>query len=722
MVRADTSTANGLTVQRELFASDNHRWTGIRTSVRNDRDTDFALTSMVPLLIRDPAAISVANAPFRDWRVVRMSRQKNDVPGCYRPSEPDDDYMFAAFQSGGIPAGMGIPDQSADDDEEELPFTVVSEPCICIKNKTDTTVPGLFLGMLGQHEHLTAIALTSTKDRNEFYEMAVVCEFDDVTVAPGETRASHWLLFSPADREPEKLDEFGAIMAEFFGARLTTKPRPVVYCSWQFYGNDFRTEDVRENLEELKKTPVPIDTILIDGGWMDYRGSYEAREEVFPEGMQHVADLIKTAGYEPGIWTAPFIVDEGAPLVKECPDLFARDKAGQLRTYQTSGHTSYVIDPSAPLAEDYFTRTYSKLRDWGFTYHKLDFLRAMITTDDIRFRDRTMNRAQAYRKALALVRKGMGDDAYMLACGGLFEASIGIPDGMRLGSDVKGAWRTKGVNKQSTIWAKMSHLTRIKQNVFRNYLNRFWHGDPDALMLRRRDEPFRGNEKARHLSCGLFTDEEAFTCVVNHYLGGGLVCISERFAELDEDRRALMRHVIPPAGPPARALDFWHAECPTQFVSEIVPACPTLGRWWTVAVANWMRNRSGRVVDLAEIGLPRELDLVAVFEFRTQQFLGILPVDEPIPLRLPPHGTRLLRITPWDGTHPVILGTNLHLSGGGIELADVEIRTEAIRGRIHTPWDYPVVITAAFPNGAEPIVRTATVQRASPAFVISKQD
>ncbi|MBN1674914.1 MAG: alpha-galactosidase [Kiritimatiellae bacterium] len=713
------SREQGLEFARELFRSGDGMWVGVRLSLKNLRQTAVRLTSLTPLQTRAAADICVADAAFADWRVLRMSRQKNDVPGTYRPAVVDDDFIFSAFASGGLPAGMGIPESGGEDPEQEQPLTVVSEPLIAIRNDARRALPGLFIGMLGQHEHLTGIGLTSSADRREFGDLTVICEFDDALVPPGAERTTHWLLLCEVADERAKLDEFAELLAVEFGVASVKKTRPTLYCSWYFYGTDFRHEDLTENLRVLAEKPVPIDAFLIDGGWMDCHGSWEPLQELFPDGLKPVADQIRAAGYAPGLWTAPFIVHDDAPIVKEHPELLAKDRQGAYRTYAHGGRTAYVVDPSSPYAEPYYNAMYGKIRDWGFRYHKLDFLRAIITTDDIRFHDPSLNRAQAYRLALTLVRRAMGADAYMLACGGLFEASIGIPDGMRSGSDVKGYWytpRKKGV--APNIWNRMTHTTRIRQNVFRNYLNRFWHSDPDALMVRRREEPFRGNEPHQHLSAGRFTDEQAFTTTVNQYLAGGLVCISERFAELDDDRRALLRHVIPPFGPPARILDIERRDCPSRFLTEIRPRCSALGGWWTYTLCNWERGASGRTIEFADIGLPDSVDRLAVFEFRSQSFVGILTRTDIHALKLPPGATRVFRLAPWNGRDPVILGTDLHLSGGGCELEDVRISANEITGEVSTPWDWPVVVTAAFPHGDGARVASVSVPPEDRRFVI----
>jgi hypothetical protein len=87
-----------------------------------------------------------------------------------------------------------------------------------------------------------------------------------------------------------------------------------------------------------------------------------------------------------------------------------------------------------------------------------------------------------------------------------------------------------------------------------------------------------------------------------------------------------------------------------------------------------------------------------VFEFFSQKIIGIYEPDDVINLsEVAAHHSRLLRIVPWDGVKPVLAGTDLHFSGGAVEIASWKIGNRRIEGEIETIWDYPVTVTAAFP-------------------------
>jgi hypothetical protein len=308
-----------------------------------------------------------------------------------------------------------------------------------------------------------------------------------------------------------------------------------------------------------------------------------------------------------------------------------------------------------------------------------------------------MNRAQAYRHGMALIRRLVGDD-YILACGGLFEASAGLVNGMRVGSDTKGRWADPDA---TNAYHRMGYVVRIKQNVFRNHTNRLWHTDPDALQLRCRTTPFRDRPEYFHLCEGSFTDDEALAIVAHQYVGGGIVCLCERMAELPDRRYALLRHALPAVTPPAEIVDFGHAECPTTFVTRG-------GDWATIAVFNWSDTPAEREVPLLmAFGGDQKL---AVMELATQTVLGVRPTGQNVHLIVPRHGVRVIRATPWDGRNPVLLGTDGHLSGGAAELASIDIRRDGVSGIAKWIWNMPLRVTLGLPGvGLQLEVRHATL-------------
>ncbi len=704
----ETSQSGQVELTREFFLGDDGRYVGLRMTVKNIGSDPIRLTSMTPLRVKGDENFKVAGGALPTWRVLKLSRHKSDMPGVFRPSQIDVDYKDAAFNAANIKAGAGI---QGDLDSKFNLKTIFAEPAVFVKNEQRLDDPGVFVCIMGEQKHLTSICISPSQDNKGLSEFSVFCEFDDVVIDPGASRDTHWILMYQRNREAEALASFVGLQASHYNIDRLSAKRMNVFCSWYFYGREFCPEDLDENLKILKDRPMPMDVFIIDNGWNDTFGDWNA-SDLWPDGMAAAADKIRDAGLIPGIWTAPFVMMPWSKMAKAHPELIAKTPSGDPAMFGYVEGECYVVDTTHPFCKEYFDEYLNRLKGWGFTYHKMDFTRA-ITIGDLRFQDPHVNRAQAYRLGLELIREALGPDCYFQSCGGLMGSSnFGLADSIRLGADSLGNWEHYSGNRAGGT------LVQIKQAMVRNYLCNLIPGDPDSLMLRRREEPFRQHKAAKHnrLSDGKFTDDEAFTLVVRQYLCGGYTDITERLAELPEDRRALLRHMVPAFGPPAKIVDLDRPNCPTLALTDIEPNCQALGSWQTLSVSNWDDTPTVRTLTLLEAGVNGDGEY-ALFEFARQEFLGTFSADESIELEIPSHGTRVLRIAPFSGK-PMIVGMDLHLSGGGAELADIQISDDSITGRVVTDWDYPVNVTAVFPGSDGLSVVTTTVAIGDSEFTL----
>jgi len=688
----DVAVNDGLEYRREIFTSDDRLYCCVRLTVKNRRDVPIELESLFPLAVAGRDALSVQGQGLDQWRFFKTCRQKTDVPGSFDFTSMDENFEDAALEGGKIKAGGGVTGNQEDFLNRE---EICAEPFFYIKNRNHENRPGIFFGILGQTEHLTTFTIRPDLDKMALNSIRCRCEFDSVRVDPGEERSTHWVMIAACRDEVMMREIFTEILAQEMGVEPPARRPLNIYCTWQFYGFDFCSQDLDENLRVLQEQSLPVDVFQLDNGWMDKLGDYNANHR-FPEGMKSVADKIRAAGLVPGIWTCPTMNEGSSDAVKKYPDLICRTRDGKPLKFNYIKGDAYAIDPTAPNYRKYMQEVYSKLLAWGFTYHKTDFLRSIILNENIQFYDRKMNRAQAYRLAGEVLRDVLGEESYIVSCGGINDAAnAGVYDSLRTTNDMFGFWTPPDGER----WK--GTLIKIKQAGIRNYTNRLLRSDPDACPIRRRTEPFRPGVLRDDLSLGLFTDEEAFSVVLNQYTAGGNTCICERLAELDEDRGSLYRHMIPSMGIPARPLDYTTDRCPNYFLTTVVPRAVRLEPWWTLAVGNWQEDECPVEIDLGKCRLPDSVKQVAVFEFHDQEFFGIMDRDACFRVRIPVHGMRLFRLVAWDGETPVLLGTDLHFSGGGVELSEIDISSSRISGRLDTVWkEYPVRVWVAFPSSS----------------------
>jgi len=699
-VTTDAFAAGGWRLAREVWVEEGGRSAAVRQRVTNGQHEEVALDALQPLAALGPAGLLLDGRTAGGWEVVAQARFKNGVPAALRPGTWDGDYAQAVSltgEQGDVPLG---------EDGQRTAFEM--DPCGIVRPLGAEGGPCLLLGFLSVTGHLARLVVRTTPDRQALESLVAECEFDGCRVPRGGERTSQWLWLAVDTRPTALLDDYADRVGVHHHVPRPAAPPPSVLCSWYYYGPDFTEADLHEDLAYLAGDRLPFDVFLIDECWDMHWGDWEA-SDAWPSGMKDAAERIRALGYRPGIWTCPFLARPDSALAATHPEFLLRLRDGSLHVFPMDG-PNLVLDPTYPGVCDHLEALFRRLTaDWGFTYHKLDFLRAVYVNRQAAFYDRSATRLEAYRRGLEAVRRGIGPEAYLSVCGGHYGGSLGLADAQRSGSDV------------TAMWSDPPALPKLKQNICRTWMSRLWHVDPDAMMVRRRTQPISATRHGR-LSLGLWTDDEARTITVNQYVGGGLVCFSDKFLELDADRAALYRHVIPSVNAPATPVDYFRPGCPSVLRTFVRPRAAGLAPWVTVAVCNWEDAPRERALVLSEDvleNLPGEQFLL--WEFWSARLLGSARRGDSVPLgALPAHGTAVVKVLPWDGASPTFLATDLHLSMGGVEVAECAAAADAVRGRVQTRWRVPVRVTAAWPGGGGARLATVTLAPGEEEFRVPR--
>lgn len=624
----------------------------------------------------------VADLGFRrtgEWIFVRCPRMKNDMPASVRVGEAGPAAWDAAR---GISETGGV----ARVDGASPPGRFVSSEATVIAGPSTAVC----VGYVPVSHQLVETEITVDGTQRELESIRSSCLCDGARLAPGESISSQWFVMLEADKPETALSDYAELLRSAEAPRPTiSEPPPSVWCSWYYYGDGMTEEELLPNLAHLGKSPLPIDVVQIDECWDRRWGDW------FPNAdwgdMASVASRIAALGYQPGLWTCPFLAEPRSHLRYHRDPWLLRTRSGGYADFPMGETRAFVLDPTNPEVLDFLESTYHRLTSqWGFTYHKIDFTRA-VAHPDAAFADPTKNRAQAYRMGLEAIRRGIGDESYLNVCGGLYGPSFGIADAQRSGSDVKGHWPTPESEDPADPYGPFT----IKQNTLRFWMNRLWHNDPDAMMVRRRPDPYRGET----LSIGTFTDDEAETIALNQYLGGGIVCFTENLPEVESDRLELLASCVPSVGAAARPRRLLRGE---RFVSVydtvVTPNAPELREWHTVSIVNWF----GRAESF-EFSLDSEVlgDYAAtsarfvVTEYHSDS-CRIVAAGETIHTDpVPPHGCRVYRIEALRES-PMLVGTDGHYSMGGREIRSFTSTPDGVRVTGQWPWRRPLTIRVLF--------------------------
>jgi hypothetical protein len=656
---ADLFRNRDIEIERQVWISNDHNVIALRQKLSNFRKDPLTLQLMVPLACMNSESFQLKENPDAgDWYVNVQKRRKNEFPVSLRP---------------------------------EGNTSIMADPFLAIPAVTDPEGPCLLVGYLDWTKHLAHINMSFKDDHSKtvLNGLYANCEFNDVVVPPNGERTTQWIYITVGQDFVATVNEYADRVAKYHNVPPPSRDAPSLYCSWYWYGPNYNEEYFLRDLQALKDLKIrkPFDVFLIDESWGLLKWGDYLPNEQFPSGMKFVADRIKESGYIPGIWTPPYLVSPASDLARKHPDWVLKTSSGGHYTFRMNEEDHWVIDPTYPGVLEHLEESFRKLsEDWGFKYFKFDFMRAVFLDGDYRFFNPQINRLEAYRMGLEAIRRGVGDDAYISVCGGHYGGSIGIADSQRSGSDVVSFWDP-------------DEIPKYRQNILRTWMSRLWHVDPDAMMVRRNEESAFPGSHAK-LSLGLFTDNEAAVNALNQYIGGGLVTFTENYETLDEERLALYRHVIPSVNSSSFPVDWYDPSIPSMAVTQIEPVCQHLGKWNTLAIVNWTENKkiiSFTLDDQVLKSLPGHHFLL--FEFFSQEVKGLYKRDELVDMgALNPHSGWLIKIIPWDGKRPVLAGTDLHFSMGGIEIKEWKYDIGSVEGIIGTDWLYPVNITTVFPS------------------------
>jgi len=679
----ETAEKGDLRLTRETFRpEDGPARLAVRLLLTNLGPDDLEVATLSPLVVGEEGA-RLGAAPAGEWVFLRQPRHKNDMPAAFRLGDETPgvwDGVRGTPETGGVPRGAG---------ETGFPTRFVGSEMMLLR----APEAALFLGFFPLDRQLVQGVVGLTPDRRRLAGIRLDCHCDGQLLAPGKTLVSQWVLidldpdaFAAIERYTELLNDVHP------GAREREKARkrpPTVWCSWYYYGDGCAQWEAEANLDALRKRPLPIDVIQIDECWDQEWGDWYPNIR-WPD-LPGFARAIREAGYQPGIWTCPFLADIRSTVRYHHPEWLLHRRNGEPVIFPMGTQRSFVLDPTHPEVLVFLEELYHRLtHEWGFTYHKLDFTRA-IGEPDVLFYDRTKNRAEAYRAAFEAIRRGIGPDAYLNVCGGFYGPLVGLTDAQRTGSDVRSEWPDPPPGQEGEGYGPFT----IKQNTLRFWMNRLWDNDPDALMVRRRAEAYRGEV----LSLGRMNDDEALTSALNQYLGGGLVCFTENLAEVDEDRLLLLRHCAPSIGDAAIPRDALRGvRFPALFDTRVTPAAPGLSSWHTLSIVNWHSEARSYRVALDEEILGRfatEHPAFMASAFRGEWARVVRPgeVLEIGPIRA--HACEVVKIQPLPSDGPCLVWTDGHFSMGGTEVIAWEPYAGGVRLQVKWLWPTPLTLRVA---------------------------
>ena len=278
----------------------------------------------------------------------------------------------------------------------------------------------------------------------------------------------------------------------------------------------------------------PFDVFQLDDGFQPAIGDWLATNDKFASSLDELAARISAAGLVPGLWIAPFLAAPSAEVARRHPDWFARHASSRPLVGMVNDHWGgavHVLDTTQPEVLEHLEHVARTLVAAGFRYLKLDFTYAPGLRG--RYVDTSLTPAQRVRAGFDAIRRGAGDDVFILGCGAPLGPCIGVVDGMRIGPDVApwwtlrpDTWSPPGYSETSPATAHALAATTARQFMHRH----LWLNDPDCVMLRTQQTSLSAEQVRRW---ALAVGES-----------GGMALVSDDLSLLGREERSLLDEVI----------------------------------------------------------------------------------------------------------------------------------------------------------------------------------
>lgn len=453
---------------------------------------------------------------------------------------------------------------------------------------------------------------------------------------------------------------------------------PAGWCSWYYYYREITPEEVLANARWMSENLLDYGAryVQVDdgwqaegdslGGWRDWTGLDEDFQAI---GMDGLADSIRSLGLEAGIWLAPHGQSNAAPARASEAFMWLEDG-----TSVPSWVGRYLVDPTAPALDDYLTGLFGTLRDWDYSYFKIDGQTVVLREyaealehmhGPVPEGEPEEVASELYRRTLRPIRETIGDRSYLLSSWGTAVPGVGILDGARTGGDV--------------VLGRRGFLTGVRATQRWAFLHNIaWYSDPDVLLIR---PPM--------------TDGLARSWATMLGLTGQSLMANDRLPDLPPSRVKMLRQIFPATD--IRTLELYRPERTRKSVVDLKVS--HLGRSYdVVGVFNFGEDaQRGRHVAWSDLGLDPSRKY-HVFDFWSGVYLG--PWEGGVFVDVPATDVRVLTLVPADD-QPVLLSTDRHITQGWVDLRAMKVDTTGPtltgRSRVIARDDY--VLTFGFPPG-----------------------
>jgi len=344
----------------------------------------------------------------------------------------------------------------------------------------------LFVGAVTTKDQFSQIFVTK-KDRGTF--VRVTCQYDGLTLEPGQVIKSEKILFVLGNEEANK-KYFAKMLAKEMNVRSIPKPIKAICASYYWNGNKINEEIINNELDAIEriKDKLNLNYFQLDAGYTPYFGDWLKYNDRFPNGFGDIVRWSEKLGMKAGIWISPFSINPGTKLHDHhyswlVKDDYKKHFEGRWTSPVDNAFNMTdleVLDPTNDEVREYLKKVLLHFKDLGFKLFKIDFLYPVCLSNNF---SKKVTRAQALRGGLDFIREVLGNDIKIMTGITQLSSVVGIADFVRTGIDSLNPFvnNIPLINKAINEFMFKSNLEETKLRSFLNGI--VWRADPDVLVF-----------------------------------------------------------------------------------------------------------------------------------------------------------------------------------------------------------------------------------------------
>jgi glycosyl hydrolase family 31 len=517
------------------------------------------------------------------------------------------------------------------------------------------------------------------------------CDFNGLKLEPGEKIDLETFTLVLGKNPHVQLVEWADLVAKKYSPKFVSEPCiGWLGMSWvdSYNGKENHEDATMANLDATNGrlngfgvNYLWLSIANIEGGmpgdWLNWNSKN------FPTPPKQLVANLEEKGFKLGLWCGPFYISSAlTELVSELHDALLKKADGSFVVAvkkwrhgdvgllpEEEWPDIYVLDPTHPKSLAYIKKVFEVYRSWGVRYCMVDFLGAGAGSFGAKSQyfqpivgknyDAKITSTEAYSKFMSVIREAAGPDFYLLASSGPTIHNTGHVDAVRTGCDFgegrprhKNAYfypATFAINSMSFSMGAQRALANQAGNYYTH--QRLYQNDSGNVLSV--DKPI--------------SLEHARINATIHAMSGSSTMLGDDIRRIDESRLDLIKKTLPRATEVAFPVDLFEIGSeanPHVFMRKIVKKW---GDWSVVAFYNFTEKSVTYEQSLSSLELDTKKQYLA-WEFWNDEYLGNF--SETLNISVPSYSVRVVRLTK-ACKHPVVLGTDMHLLMGEMDIEDV---------------------------------------------------